>query len=180
MDDDENVLPLLSNVPKRLNNLYSMLKGMTIVWAPWAWREKLSKQNIMKIKCIHDIKRYLKENIKFSFARVCIFYKIIQWLHPHFAFRFRENLSYFMINHRSISTLYNKKSTRRRRRMSSEWRKNPSWCFSFFLPSAWVKNVTTFFFLSFPFRCHRFNRNWMEKNVSLPPNLFDFFSFSGD
>lgn len=60
-----------------------------------------------------------------------------------------KNLSPFMINHRTISTLYMEGN--------GEWRKiPPDVSFSIF---EWKMLQL------FPFRCHRFNRNWMERNV---------------
>lgn len=65
-----------------------------------------------------------------------------------------------MINHRSISTLYksergkNEWTARMEEKSLLMFLSSPSFCLS--------EKCYNFFF---PFRCHRFNRNWMEKNV---------------
>lgn len=63
-----------------------------------------------------------------------------------------ENLSPFMINHRTISTLY----------MEAKGDEEKS-LLMFLSPLFEWKMLQLF--PRFPFRCHRFNRNWMERNV---------------
>lgn len=112
--------------------------------------ESFAKQNIMKIKCIHDIKRY--QNI--------YFYSFFPQNHSIASSLFCLPLSRLFL-------FYDKSSFHQHFIREKEIRKNPSWCFSF---SSSEKCYN--FFALFSFRCHRFNRNWTEKNV------FCWFLFS--
>lgn len=128
------------------------------------WKKKLLKGRIMKIKCIHDTKRYQE---KFIFCFFTQSFNSFILISPS-AFEHLPLPPAFMINHRSISTLYGEKGSgwcgRRRR-------KNPSWCFC-------SLSEKCYNFFSFP--CHQFNRIGWRKMFSGEFTFdLDFFSWVG-